>query len=53
VLLLDEAMPSGWLDVIPALFASVLLVWGTITLGRLAPDHGVSALPREPLSISS
>jgi hypothetical protein len=53
VLLLDEAMPSGWVDVIPAIFASVLLVWGTITLGRLAPDHGVSAPPLEAVSLRS
>ncbi|MDP9849842.1 DMT family transporter [Streptosporangium lutulentum] len=53
VLLLGEAMPSGWLDVIPAIFAAALLVWGTITLGRLAPDHSVSALPREPVAINS
>ncbi|MEU8382927.1 DMT family transporter [Streptosporangium sp. NPDC048865] len=39
-LLLDEAVPSGWLNVIPALFAAALLVWGTMTLGRLSPDQG-------------
>ncbi|MEV6859990.1 DMT family transporter [Streptosporangium subroseum] len=53
VLLLGEAMPTGWLDVIPALFAAALLVWGTVTLGRLAPDHGVSALPREAALLRS
>lgn len=52
-LLLDEAMPSGWLNVIPALFAAVLLVWGTVTLGRLSPDHGVPDPSREKASITS
>ncbi|GAA2878882.1 DMT family transporter [Streptosporangium fragile] len=46
-LLLDEAMPSGWSNVIPALFAAAVLIWGTITLARLAPDKGVSAEMRE------
>ncbi|MFC4060565.1 DMT family transporter [Planomonospora corallina] len=37
--LLDEAMPSGWANVLPALLAGALMVWGTMTLGKLAPDH--------------
>jgi hypothetical protein len=42
-LLLDEAMPSGWSNVLPALLAGALMVWGTLTLGRLAPDHKAPA----------
>ncbi|MGW4420894.1 DMT family transporter [Streptosporangium sp. NPDC004631] len=38
--LLDEPMPAGVANVIPALFAAALLIWGTVTLGRLSPDHG-------------
>ncbi|GAA3507549.1 DMT family transporter [Streptosporangium album] len=44
-LLLDEAMPSGLGNVIPALFAAALLIWGTVTLGRLSPDHGAGRTP--------
>ncbi|MFB9675936.1 DMT family transporter [Streptosporangium vulgare] len=51
-LLLDEAVPSGWLNVIPALVAAALLVWGTITLGRLSPDQGVPAPMREKASVT-
>ncbi|MFF5114064.1 DMT family transporter [Streptosporangium sp. NPDC000509] len=51
-LLLDEAVPSGWLNVIPALLAAALLVWGTITLGRLSPDRGVPAAVREKASVA-
>jgi len=52
VLLLDEAVPTGWLNVIPALLAAAVLVWGTITLGRLSPDHGVPAAVREKSTVS-
>ncbi|MDP9865745.1 MULTISPECIES: DMT family transporter [Streptosporangium] len=52
-LLLDEAMPTGLSNVIPALFAAALLVWGTITLGRLSPDHGTHASTRETASLPS
>ncbi|MFF5208622.1 DMT family transporter [Streptosporangium sp. NPDC000396] len=38
-LLLDEAMPTGLVNVVPALLAAALLIWGTVTLGRLSPDH--------------
>ncbi|GAA3007261.1 DMT family transporter [Streptosporangium longisporum] len=51
-LLLDEAVPRGWANVIPALGAAALLVWGTVTLGRLSPDHGVPAAVREKESVS-
>lgn len=54
VLLLDEAMPTGLSNVIPAIFAAALLVWGTITLGRLSPDHsGGQTSTRETASLSS
>ncbi|MGC5010687.1 DMT family transporter [Streptosporangium sp. DT93] len=52
-LLLDEAVPSGWVNVVPALGAAALLIWGTVTLGRLSPDHGVPAEIREKTSVSS
>ncbi|MER5323477.1 DMT family transporter [Streptosporangium roseum] len=53
-LLLDEAMPTGLANVIPAIFAAALLVWGTITLGRLSPDHGGGqASTRETASLPS
>ncbi|GAA3441604.1 hypothetical protein Pve01_48750 [Planomonospora venezuelensis] len=51
-LLLDEAVPSGWANVIPALLAAALMVWGTLTLGRLAPDHGTRAVPATPAPVS-
>ncbi|WP_204042874.1 DMT family transporter [Acrocarpospora phusangensis] len=38
-LLLGEPVPTGVGQVIPAIIASILLVGGTITLSRLAPDH--------------
>ncbi|MEV4242088.1 DMT family transporter [Streptosporangium canum] len=54
VLLLDEAMPTGLSNVIPAIFAAALLVWGTVTLGRLSPDHsGGHASTRETASLPS
>ncbi|WP_433243352.1 DMT family transporter [Streptosporangium sp. CA-135522] len=53
-LLLDEAMPTGLSNMIPALFAAALLIWGTVTLGRLSPDHGGSHAPaRETAPLSS
>lgn len=48
VLLLDEAMPTRLADVIPAIFAAALLIWGTVTLGRLSPDHGRTPVPEIP-----
>ncbi|MFI7046879.1 DMT family transporter [Streptosporangium sandarakinum] len=47
-LLLDEALPSGAADAVPALLASALLIWGTVTLGRLSPDHGRTPVPEVP-----
>ncbi len=37
--LLGEPLPSGAGNVIPALLAAAVLIAGTITLGRLTPDH--------------
>lgn len=37
--LLGEPLPSGAGNVIPALLAAGVLIAGTITLGRLSPDH--------------
>ncbi|GAB1822263.1 DMT family transporter [Herbidospora sp. RD11066] len=37
--LLGEPLPTGVGQVVPALIATAILVWGTITLSRLAPDH--------------
>ncbi|GAA3111950.1 DMT family transporter [Streptosporangium carneum] len=52
-LLLDEPMPTGLGNVIPALFAAAVLIWGTVTLGRLSPDHGGSRAPvRETASVA-
>ncbi|MBX6383145.1 MAG: DMT family transporter [Microbispora sp.] len=41
--LLGESLPTGAGKVIPALLAAALLIVGTITLGRLAPDHSARA----------
>ncbi|MFF4777852.1 DMT family transporter [Microtetraspora fusca] len=38
-ILLGESLPAGAGQVIPALLAAAVLIGGTITLGRLAPDH--------------
>ncbi|MEV8632004.1 DMT family transporter [Streptosporangium sp. NPDC051023] len=52
--LLKEPMPTGAANVIPALLAAAVLIWGTVTLGRLSPDHGGSRTPvREPASVAS
>ncbi|GIH69797.1 hypothetical protein Mth01_20500 [Sphaerimonospora thailandensis] len=37
--LLGESLPTGAGNVIPALLAAGVLIGGTITLGRLTPDH--------------
>lgn len=52
VTLLDEGVPTGWVNVIPALLATAVLVWGTIILGRLSPDQGVPASVREKTAVS-
>ncbi|XVQ84328.1 DMT family transporter [Microbispora siamensis] len=47
--LLGESLPTEVDKVIPALLAAGLLIAGTITLGRLAPDHSKpAAVPAEP-----
>ncbi|GHH69958.1 hypothetical protein GCM10017673_21090 [Streptosporangium violaceochromogenes] len=52
-LLLEEPVPAGAANLVPALFASVLLIWGTFTLGRLTPDHGGRHAVREAASVST
>ncbi|MFI7609972.1 DMT family transporter [Nonomuraea terrae] len=39
-ILLGEPLPTSPSTAVPALLAAALTVAGTITLGRLAPDHG-------------
>ncbi|MEU0568294.1 DMT family transporter [Nonomuraea sp. NPDC005983] len=42
-LLLGEALPTSPSTAIPAVLAGALTIGGTITLGRLAPDHSRAA----------
>ncbi|GIH40109.1 hypothetical protein Mco01_31090 [Microbispora corallina] len=47
--LLGEPLPSEPGKVVPALLATALLIGGTVTLGRLAPDHArPRPVPEEP-----
>jgi hypothetical protein len=47
--LLGESLPTEMSKAIPALLAAGLLIAGTITLGRLTPDHSKPvAAPAEP-----
>ncbi|SDH40669.1 hypothetical protein SAMN05421505_11568 [Sinosporangium album] len=46
--LLGEPLPSGTGNIVPALLAAALLIGGTITLGRLSPDHSHKAPAKEP-----
>jgi hypothetical protein len=48
VFLLGEPLPSGVGAIVPATLAAGVLVAGTITLGRHAPDHSRQA--RQPIS---
>jgi drug/metabolite transporter (DMT)-like permease len=41
-ILLGEPLPTGSATAVPALLAAALTIGGTITLGRLAPDHSPS-----------
>ncbi|MGI5287523.1 hypothetical protein ACQEVF_29875 [Nonomuraea polychroma] len=47
-LLLGEPLPTSPSTAVPALLASALTIGGTITLGRLAPDHTRSAPAEVP-----
>nr|WP_245653303.1 DMT family transporter [Herbidospora sakaeratensis] len=50
--LLGEPLPAGVGQVVPALVATAILVWGTITLSRLAPDHSpVPEAKPEPVTV--
>ena len=40
-ILLGEPLPTSASTAVPALFAAALTIAGTVTLGRLAPDHSV------------
>ncbi|GAA5055954.1 drug/metabolite transporter (DMT)-like permease [Thermocatellispora tengchongensis] len=53
--LLGEPLPSGSAAVLPALVAAGLLIAGTITLGRLAPDssHHAPAPAPKPVPVNS
>jgi drug/metabolite transporter (DMT)-like permease len=46
-LLLGESLPTSAGKAIPALLAAGVLIAGTVTLGRLAPDHTSRAEPTE------
>ncbi|MEW9532152.1 DMT family transporter [Microbispora sp. NPDC049125] len=47
--LLGESLPSEAGKAIPALLAAAVLIAGTVTLGRLAPDHGRATAVSEGL----
>ncbi|MGV9380219.1 DMT family transporter [Nonomuraea sp. NPDC003707] len=49
VILLGEPLPTNPSTAIPAILASALTIGGTITLGRLAPDHS-HPTPTQPKS---
>jgi hypothetical protein len=53
-LLLGEPLPSGVGSIVPATLAAGVLVAGTITLGRLTPDHShreaVAAIAATPVA---
>lgn len=59
-ILLGEPLPTSPSTAIPALLAGALTIGGTITLGRLAPDHSLPApvelapaAPPRPVTASS
>ncbi|QYC44464.1 hypothetical protein Nocox_34495 [Nonomuraea coxensis DSM 45129] len=47
-LLLGEPLPTAPGTAVPALLAAALTIGGTITLGRLAPDHTRPVVPANP-----
>jgi drug/metabolite transporter (DMT)-like permease len=49
-ILLGEPLPTSPSTAIPALLAGALTIGGTITLGRLAPDHSKPAVPAPALA---
>ncbi|GAA1295657.1 hypothetical protein Psi02_11440 [Planotetraspora silvatica] len=49
--LLGEPLPTGAGNVIPALLAAAVLIAGTITLGRMAPDHSQAAPEGVPVKL--
>ncbi|MFB9473509.1 DMT family transporter [Nonomuraea salmonea] len=55
-ILLGEPLPTSPSTAVPALLAAALTIGGTITLGRLAPDHTakpVAAPPAKPAAAPS
>ncbi|NUR83516.1 MAG: DMT family transporter [Nonomuraea sp.] len=55
-ILLGEPLPTSPSTAVPALIAAALTIGGTITLGRLAPDHSkpaVATTPPAPLTAAS
>ncbi|MEV0973203.1 DMT family transporter [Microtetraspora glauca] len=52
-ILLGESLPTGAGQVLPALLAAAVLIGGTVTLGRLAPDHSRKAPAAVPVSSSA
>jgi drug/metabolite transporter (DMT)-like permease len=49
-ILLGEPLPTDPGTAVPALLAAALTIGGTITLGRLAPDHSKKAKAPEPVT---
>ncbi|TDC06509.1 hypothetical protein E1267_16215 [Nonomuraea longispora] len=50
-ILLGEPLPTAPSTAIPALLAGALTIGGTITLGRLAPDHRPARTGNEPAPV--
>ncbi|PRX58608.1 hypothetical protein B0I32_12268 [Nonomuraea fuscirosea] len=47
-LLLGEPLPTDASTAVPAVLAAALTIGGTITLGRLAPDHNAKPVTAQP-----
>ncbi|WP_230465840.1 hypothetical protein [[Actinomadura] parvosata] len=52
-ILLGEPLPTSPSTAVPALLAAALTIGGTITLGRLAPDHQAKPVPAPPVPVES
>ncbi|MER7502859.1 DMT family transporter [Nonomuraea pusilla] len=52
-ILLGEPLPTSPSTAIPALLASALTIAGTITLGRLAPDHSRPSTPADAAQVET
>lgn len=51
-ILLGEPLPAGAGNVIPALLAAAVLIAGTVTLGRLSPEHVKKKDEPVPVTVS-